>query len=87
MHQPLGFCIGNRYGLALAAKETGNARLAGHQLPRFVGQFHFHQDISGEKLALALNTGTTAHFNHLFGGHHNVLDLMRQLVALRLLGD
>ena len=87
MHQPLGLGIGDRHGLALAAKEAGDAWLAGNQLPGLVGQLHLDQNISGEKLLLALHADTAAHLDHILDRYHDLFDLMVEAVAFSLFSD
>ena len=87
MDQTLSLGIGDRHRLALATEKTGDTRLAGDELPSLVGEFHLDQNIAREKLLLALHANATTHLDHLFGGHHDLIDLMLETVAFSLLGD
>jgi len=56
-----------RRGLALAAEEAGHLRRVHDEMPGLVGQFHLHQHVAGEELALGVHLGATPHLDHFLG--------------------
>src|SRR5262245_39587583 len=87
MQDALRLRVRDRERLVVGAEEAGHLGGVLDQVIGLIGEFHLHQHIAGEELALGVDLAAAPYLDDLLLRHHDLVEQMLEMALLGLFPD